>query len=305
MPRSANLLEAIQRGERCLLAGGDADGGWRDYALEPGASDAWSTAFVGCALAEPPLGERSLPVLRRAAEHLHELRTEGGWGYNPRTATDADSTAWSLALLALLDDFRGLDPLLLLSPYIEADGAVRTFLDRDRFGSWADPHPEVTAFVGSLLIALEAPLPLLELVRARCREWRAGGSWPSFWWTSSVYSTAQAVRFLSAGEGGVESPAQIAAWAERQLQGRPSSFELAELLRIGVELGETGLTAAGLRRLLETQGESGGWAPSPILVVPAQRGAGRQVAADVRGLMSTAAAVGALKAAGRAQAIEG
>jgi hypothetical protein len=293
---SAALAEPIEAGSRYLLERQSEDGAWRDYELEPGMSEAWTTAFVGCALADPPPTDPALPALRRAAGRLHDLRRPQGWGYNAATATDADSTVWTLAFLAAVDELRDVDSLALLGPHVDPSGGVHTFLEPDRFGSWAEAHPEVTALAGVVLVALDAPRPLIELLRDRCLAWRDGGCWPSFWWATPAYSTACAVRFLRAVDA-LRAPERIEAWAIAQLERQPSSLELAELTRIGVDLGSRELSGAALELLLAGQREDGGWPPSRLLLVPPQRGPGEpQVAADPRGLMSTAAAVTALKA---------
>src|SRR5687767_8079670 len=46
--------EAIERAEQYLLACQNADGLWRDYDLEPGPAEAWTTAYIGHALLRTP-----------------------------------------------------------------------------------------------------------------------------------------------------------------------------------------------------------------------------------------------------------
>ncbi len=69
------------------------DGCWRDYQLEPGASEAWTTAVVLWSLAGAQPCSVALPSVRAAMDALHALQKPAGWGYNRHTAADADSTA--------------------------------------------------------------------------------------------------------------------------------------------------------------------------------------------------------------------
>src|ERR1700722_10729424 len=65
------------------------DGSWGDWALPPGESSIWTTAFVGCRLTG------------LAATWLEErIFSDGGWGYNEEVGSDADSTALAILFLA-------------------------------------------------------------------------------------------------------------------------------------------------------------------------------------------------------------
>src|SRR6516165_2668721 len=90
--RAADLESALL----FLLERQDDEGLWRDYALEPGSSEAWTTSYVGAAVAI--LAPRSR-ALQRARAAVAGRRRDDGWGYNSATACDADSTAWSLRFL--------------------------------------------------------------------------------------------------------------------------------------------------------------------------------------------------------------
>jgi hypothetical protein len=202
-----------------LLARQDRDGAWRDYALEPGASDAWTTSVVGLALdglrdAEPAVG--------RARRHVAALRRAEGWGYNERTATDADSTAYAVRFT------RG-DPAVL-SRWLDADGNAHTFAGT-QFGTWAWAHADVTAAVG---LALADPRTVRRAVlAARQRD----GLWRSFWWATPAYATARALELLAAS-GGVPPVAAAAAAAWLETAGPPTTaFEATQRLDAALAAG--------------------------------------------------------------------
>ncbi|MBJ7518107.1 MAG: hypothetical protein JHC84_00305 [Solirubrobacteraceae bacterium] len=295
-PRTADPVRA---GDAWLLAAQDRDGAWRDYALEPGASDAWVTAVVAHALAVPPVAPEAVGAIGRAADFLHAVRRPSGWGYNDRAATDADSTSWALALLLAVDDLRGVDPVALLAPRLDARGGAHTFAGA-RFGGWAGEHPEVTAVAADVLRAADPASPVAAAAIARVRETqRRRGGWPAYWWTSDAYATARSLLTLH-GAAALDDRARHA--ARQWLAGAPCAartpFDLAHVVLAAVALdADPAARETQADRLRALQAPDGGWPPSPTLLVPPQHAPGRGAAnADARGLMSTATAVMALKA---------
>jgi hypothetical protein len=261
-----------------LLAGQDGDGAWRDYALEPGASDAWTTSVVGLALDGLPGAESAVG---RARRHVEALRREEGWGYNERAATDADSTAHAVR-------FTGGDPHML-SRWLDADGNAHTFLGA-QFGTWAWAHVDVTAAVG---LALADPRKVRRAVLAA----RQGdGLWRAFWWATPAYATARALELLAAS-GGVPPVTAAAAAAWLGAAGPPATaFEAAQRLDAAFAVGApAGSHASALLRL---QLRDGGWPASPALLVPSQvDGTPGEPHSDHARLHTTACAVAVLRRA--------
>jgi prenyltransferase beta subunit len=96
---------AIRRGLAFLLAHQALDGSWTDWALPPGSSPDWTTAYVGLRLTalRPPFRAALQALLDRAGRWLLARRAvEGGWAYNPAVEEDADSTSLALLFLAAL-----------------------------------------------------------------------------------------------------------------------------------------------------------------------------------------------------------
>jgi squalene cyclase len=274
---------------RFLIERQDADGTWRDYELpEVGASDAWTTSFVGVALARADWGPDSEAAVSRAREAVYALRRPGGWGYNGLTATDADSTAWAVRLL------RAPDALPILTRYLDDEGRARTFLN-PRYGRWAEPHPDVTPVVGLALLAARARGDLVGRVRSACLRSRLpDGTWCSFWWATDTYALARNLEFLMGCMPNVPEPVAKAARDRLAVGQRPeTAFEAAQLLDIAHYLGLPKESLAS--DLLTRQLPDGSWPASPTLRQRAQAGEPEQPPfADDWRLVSTASALHAL-----------
>lgn len=267
-----------------LLARQDADGLWRDYDLEPGASEAWTTSLVALAVGAPEAVERARSAVRARLG-------PDGCGYNAVTAADADTTAWALRLLG-----PGA-PVAALSRFVDGEGRAHTFADPVVFGAWSGAHADVTPVVGLALLACDGPGWAVERIRAAClADQRSDGGWDAYWWDGDAYAVARNLEFLAAS-GGV--PAGVAAAGRVWLDGVPapvSAFDAAAQLEVarmvGAPVAERAAALAALQRA------DGGWPPSPTLLVPDQGGGeAGPPHADVRGLVSTAAAVRALDGA--------
>jgi len=266
----AELRARVASAEAFLLREQDQDGTWRDFDLAPGSSEAWTTACVAFALAQPPVSGEALPALRRAADALHTLRRGAGWGYNRNAATDADSTAWAVRFLTHVDDLRGLNAGRLLLGFMDGQHGPRTFRG-EPFGRWAGVHADVAPMVGLALQAAGATGAAAR-VRDVCLGLRrkAGAPWRSFWWTSDSYAVARNLELLALGAG---VPAAIAACVEEWLrQGRPmnGAFELSQLVACAVHISDVeAWPLAGV--LMRSQLGGGGWTTVPCLRIPKQR----------------------------------
>lgn len=291
-----DVLQRVYAGKLFLLRRQNEQGFWRDYALPPGSSEAWTTSVVGWALSQPPVIPASVPALYNAAEALHRCRKHSGWGYNTKTAVDADSTAWTLRLLALLDDLRGIDPNVFLAGFVSPNGDTRTFQNSLRFGTWAKNHSDVAPLIGMLLIECGGDLAYIAQLRRAClTSCYRNRLWEAFWWTTESYAISRNLEFLEAS-GGI--PREVRCLARDWLTSKPkprSAFEAAQDLNVAVTLSLDITNYA--QALLEFQLEKGNWPPSPVLLVPNQgmcAEQSRSTYADVHCLMTTAMATLAL-----------
>jgi hypothetical protein len=274
-----------------LLDQQDRDGFWREFELQPGASEAWTTAWVGWCLTRAAVEGRGQQfrirqACTRVAATLWASRRDGRWGYNRGTGPDADSTAWVLRFLSGCGG--RVEPAAYLAPYIDADGGVHTFREHG-FGSWTDPHDDVAANAGLALLATPAGRPLAaRILRRLARRFPC----ETFWWSTPTYGSAWAIRFLKAG-GGL-SP-HIRAATQDWIAGLPeamSAFEVAHRLMAALATDLPGGVAVALvNQLLDLAGPRG-WPGASFLLVPS-RDPGPQSAPhpELRGLLTTAICV--------------
>ena len=291
---ATRVEQAIEHACRFLAAAQQPDGFWRDYALAPGPSTQWVTAFVGYALAVAGARTGDDP-LARALLALQSSVRSAGWGYNAAIAPDADSTSWAIRLFLRTGTAVPIEPVPVLTADLGPNGGARTFACGPRYGRWTLEHIDVTAVVALALKEAGAG----DAVVCRAREWILGGRthdglWTGFWWTFDAYVIAQTLELLAA-TGGVPHP--VAEASRRYLKQRADPdtvMEAASLLIIAQRTQVSGRVWRDL--LLARQLTDGSWPPSRGLRVPDQHGSGTdgEVFADANRLMSTAMAVMAL-----------
>ncbi|HEY3340756.1 MAG TPA: hypothetical protein VGK81_02010, partial [Anaerolineae bacterium] len=97
------LQETLAAGLAYILSMQAVDGSWTEWALPPGSSSAWTTAYVGYKLHSlpPDLMMQAAPRLAPAAGWQCDHAFSGGaWGYNALVGPDADSTSCAILFLA-------------------------------------------------------------------------------------------------------------------------------------------------------------------------------------------------------------
>jgi hypothetical protein len=267
------IFSSIFKAQTFLLNRQDQDGFWRDYFLPPGSSEAWTSACVGWSLASAYNRLNFTSALKRAVKAVNSIRGPKGWGYNRKTATDADSTAWTLRFIAKMDNHFGAEAAAILKQYLTTGGAARTFLDTNRFGSWALEHADVTPVVGMALIAVEAESSIIKRVRQACLDtWKVNGLWPSFWWSTDSYSLARNLEFLSESGGIPNYVSKSTLERLISLEKPCSPFEASNNLMSAIILDKklTDFSAHQVLVLLEWQLNDGSWPSSRVLRVPDQ-----------------------------------
>jgi hypothetical protein len=292
----------LEAGVRFLLRSQDRDGAWRDFQLRPGRSDAWTTAFIATRLISAVHGTLRQPVLRAllgAAEFLQGAREpHGGWAYNRRCPTDADSTACAILFLNAVSAPVHPKDYAALGRFQLSAGGFATY----RFGgsghAWCTAHPEVTA---TALRALAQYLSPDHFRVSTGLDWLSKqlaeeGTRSPYWWLSQHYFMIEAERlrhvFPALPVCGEPKPGQFG-----------GCFDLALRLE-GANLRQSvGPAREIFARLLMLQQSDGGWPSSPVLRIP---DAGRQTgeehhAADDRRLLTTATAIAALRTSCRPQ----
>lgn len=297
---SKGIIEcALRRGREFLLMQREGDEWKEHFGRRHGLSNSWASAYIARLLQDmDPSGVSSSGVTDCRQLLLKQQHKDGGWSYNETVPADADTT--TNVLLLLKDQWccksaydRGVAFLLA---HQCADGGVATFSSGNvvRMGyesgseGWASSHPCVTALAAQVLQGNH-----LERAKHYLRaQKRADGLWPSYWWTSDLYASLEAIRVLGFGQDTVE--------AIKNVEPR-SSFELA--LKVQALMVAKQPCIKDVRSLLSVQRQDGSWPSSALLMVPRPNVPLLQLdrssvstSVDRKGLFSTVTALAALQA---------
>lgn len=199
-----------------------SSGTWSDFRIGVGGhSDEWVTAYV-CDAVDRWDAECFRPSAAGARSALQDAhRRDGGWGYNKRIPSDADTTG--LAVMALCNGHAHFDHAatiaFLLSSHDEELGGFRTYRSSaeladlyrghpvratQSFRGWCSSHVEVTASVLEALWALgrqdskQARTASAFLLSMQ----NANGCWTGYWAVDFFYPTCRAARALTCLELG-------------------------------------------------------------------------------------------------------
>jgi squalene-hopene/tetraprenyl-beta-curcumene cyclase len=290
-----SVKQAIATGADFLIDGQGPDGLWRDFQTPAGAASTWPTAYIGNALKRVG-ADRT--VLDRAADAVVlRQQSDGGWGYNEETPSDADSTSWALLFLTSIgghDNACHRARRCLaghqrrrsggVGTYARA-GPIRQYMGLGRwvaFRGWCRPNVEVTAVAGRTdtgpgggQVDRDAAW---RYVRSRQN---ADGSWNAYWWASAHFATQQAAE-LALGVPDLDAVRRAAGWARRRQgsdggwdstgNGRASAFETALSLSVLAmamsRLDDQRPLSRALDTLVGMQQPDGGWPTHPIMRIP-------------------------------------
>lgn len=302
-PGGAN---ATARALAFLASAVDGRGAWSDFHTLFGASTDWVTAFVACAVHQATRGHDMAP---RALSALRDgQRANGGWGFNQRVPSDADSTAWALLALARgggLQAGHAAGRDYLLRHQDAMTGGFATYAAEDGIDDaiglaapgWSQPHPCVTAVALQALLAVGAQRedePVVRAVRYLLQAQGPTGSWEGYWWSGCGYATHQALRALAAAHRSPDDPGMRTlmetqrtdgSWSDPLAHDRPSVFETAFsmlALRHGANPGARAAIERGTTWLVDAQAHDGGWASVPMLMIPAPAARRRRLSARWR-----------------------
>ncbi len=277
---AAGELDSLSACQELLLRSQSMDGSWSDWALPPGPSDCWTTAYIGFQLTKgpEPLLTASADARRAAAAWLVEREFRGGgWGYHEAVGPDADSTAWAVLFLRAEGvDVRSSSYKRLLDLQL-ADGGFATYPPDEGLGSWGSSCPDVTAVAASALLSspsiVDASTRAAVVQRAlgylSCQR-RTDGLWDSFWWRSPAYATSVALALLRVTDTGLDATATRSALGHIAAD---NAFERA--LLVNCELDADGdrvchRTSELVSALVNEQLADGSWQSAPVLRLTAR-----------------------------------
>lgn len=300
-----NELEAvILRGLDYVLRKQDAAGSWTDWALPPGPSSEWTTAYIGCRLCGTGARFRDhiAGALERAAGWLLDHRfPDGGWGYNPKVESDADSTALAIVFLSAVARPAPPQAYAHLRRFQRQDGGFSTFLPDGLTGSWGHSHPEITPIALLALLTDQAGSPDLVIDRGvgwirRAR--RFDGTWDAFWWATRLGSSEANLALLAS----IGCPERVPGVLTRM--DPTDSLQSAMLLSTMAAEGWSSLAETLTHRLIAAQAPDGTWRSAPALRItrrdcdrPWDHADAGPLFADPRRLFTTATVLGALSKA--------
>jgi hypothetical protein len=270
-----DVYKAVERGLLFLIQKQEKNGSFVDFELPPGASDGWITAFIAVAIDEAAK-IISVPgcnnALDRAAKFLLNNMRATGWGYNSKTATDADSTSFAVRAIGRAGINLPEQPEVLLRHYIDECGHGHTFLDPDRMGSWAGRHADITPSIGLALIEVNASLSLRnKVIDASLTSRDESGIWKGFWWLQPYYATWLNLKWLRTSCALTPDIAYSAKQGSLSLNADLSVMDEAALL--GILLEESSATDEAVLvetvyHLMKMQFPNGNWPSSLCLILP-------------------------------------
>lgn len=290
--RPEQVEQAVELGAGFVRHHQRADGSFRDFLLEPGASTTWVTAHLAFVLENVP---RLDDVCERAAAYLCSTGArDRGWGYNRRVGRDCDSTAQALLALRRFGHRIPGDVVEWLLRAQTPAGGFPTYVPaRTPQSGWEMPQPDVTLLVREALGRLGGH----DEAHDRATRWLEGqaheGVVPSYWWGSPAYGLwAQATCSFK-----VEDAAQV---ARESLAWTSTVPDVAMMLSAVLAGPDGAVPGRTMKALLAQQLADGSWPCSPCLLVTnpsvltATSPAEGELYASRRRLFSTAHAVAAL-----------
>jgi hypothetical protein len=263
------LKEAIASGLHFILARQAEDGSWMEWALPPGSSSMWTTAYVGFKLRNLPsdLASMAAPHIRAAARWLgnHEF-ADCGWGYNEVVDSDADSTSYAILFLASAGQRVSDASYNVLQSLQCTDGGFATYLPTGESNSWNVSHPDVTPI--ALLALLTHPTPDRNAIQRGTeyvlQQKTSLGLWNSFWWGSCLYGTEASLSLLDAV--GFETPLSAALSQIKPTNAFEVALLTSSLLYANFD-GSHAMICDLVNELITQQQADGRWNTGPILRV--------------------------------------
>lgn len=241
------------------------DGSWTEWALPPGSSSTWTTAYVGFRLRDLQHASLTAPRLLVAARWLvDQVSADYGWGYNKLVGSDADSTSYTILFLASSGENVPEASFRMLHTLQRPDGGFGTYLPIGTPNSWNVSHPDVTPI--ALLALLRHPEPdryaIQQGMQYVRKQMTSLGLWNSFWWSSCLYGTEASLSFLDAAE--IEMPSPQVFMQIQPTNAFESGLLISSLLYLGFDSSHSFVRDL-VDQLIGQQRPNGSWDTAPVL----------------------------------------
>jgi hypothetical protein len=277
---STDIDRALSAGIDYLIKKQHADGHWEDFRDDPigVGNGGWITAYIGLALTEMGLHTGKFSEnATRAAHYLQKVRPyTPGWGFNAKAGPDSDSTAHALLFLqALGQEVQDADVEWMLSRWQKKGGGFATYPKRNPWGNawgWGAAHPDVTpaAFAAlpkhyqqrkqwsfSLTSGVSRSSWAEKFMDYSLRNRRADGTWPTYWWRTTHYSTYWHLDVLKKlGWNERVGPPVITGEDSQKIH---SAFDLSFVLGIALFGEDKKIAAQYGNELVSLQSADGSW----------------------------------------------
>lgn len=251
------------------------NGSWVDWQLPPGQSDGWTTAYVGYKLRHVPTNLRhiSKSTIQAASDWiLRNENSDGGWGYNKKVGSDADSTAYAILFLRSEERPVPVRSYRFLKEFQCSDGGFSTYKASEGNDSWRISHPDVSPIA---LIALGTKYSrktswIKRGINYVIKQRTSNGMWNSFWWDSNIYSVEANLSFLNTVKVQFDANGMIEILRRAK---HKKAFEVALLISCILHT-EDKFREAKISNLVDQlileQRSDGSWTSEPILRVTKQ-----------------------------------
>ena len=178
---------SIKKGIKYLLSCFDKDGMVREFhQLKHGPSEIWTTACIGSTLHEFNKVPEQL-----VQNILIKQNEDGGWSYNPKVPSDADTT---LRVIQFLDKigFKGIErerAEKFVTTHQNKDGGISTYNKKEveKMGytpkGWVESHLCVSALAYNILENLEVKNKLKKFLQKNIKN----GENKGYWWLTPWY----------------------------------------------------------------------------------------------------------------------
>lgn len=204
LKRRKDLTESINAAEGYIAKLQNNDGSWYDISNKQGLSNVWSTGFIAFQL------ESEDVKFNRALNFLSKHRQKNLWGYNTDWIPDFDSSSWSILVMLKsgIKPYKDLDNWILgqqknggFSTYFKDDVELLERLgmrNQKQIKGWTSEHVCVSALAYYLLSDSNVNgkyKNYLDLLRKYLlKNMTTNYMWPSYWWTSKIYSTCYVIK---------------------------------------------------------------------------------------------------------------